>query len=70
MLDMSLGTVLKGARYREELTQVELAEKAGIPRRHISDMENNRRSIGKLNAKKLAEALNTGYKVFLQFLSQ
>ena len=49
---------LSGARYREGLTQVELAERTGIPRRHISEMENGKRPIGKLNAKKLAEVLN------------
>ena len=49
---------LSGARHREGLTQVELAERAGIPRRHISEMENNKRPIGKMNARKLAEVLN------------
>ena len=49
---------LSGARYREGLTQVELAERSGIPRRHISEMENNKRPIGKVNARKLAEVLN------------
>lgn len=49
---------LSGARYREGMTQVELAERTGIPRRHISEMENSKRPIGKQNARKLAEALN------------
>ncbi len=49
---------LSSARHREGLTQVELAERSGIPRRHISEMENNRRPIGKMNARKLAEVLN------------
>lgn len=49
---------LSGARYREGLTQVELAERSGIPRRHISEMENGKRPIGKANARKLAEVLN------------
>ena len=49
---------LRGARHREDLTQVQLAEKAGIPARHISEMENGKRPIGKHNARKLAEALN------------
>lgn len=49
---------LSGARHREGLTQVELAERAGIPRRHISEMENNKRPIGKMNARKLADVLN------------
>jgi DNA-binding XRE family transcriptional regulator len=52
------GLLLSGARFREGLTQAKLAERTGIPRRHISDMENGRRPIGKSNAKKLAGALN------------
>ncbi len=52
------GVYLAGIRHREGLTQVQLAARTGIPRRHISEMENARRSIGKHNARKLAEALN------------
>ncbi|HBT96570.1 MAG TPA: XRE family transcriptional regulator [Desulfobulbaceae bacterium] len=59
------GTYLVGARHREGLTQRQLCEKSGIPQRHISEMENGKRSIGKENAKKLAAALNTDYRVFL-----
>jgi len=51
------GSYLAGFRHREGMTQVELAEGSGIPRRHISEMENGKRPIGKANAKKLAEAL-------------
>ncbi|EFL50033.1 plasmid maintenance system antidote protein, XRE family [Solidesulfovibrio fructosivorans JJ]] len=51
------GVFLAGARYREGLTQIALAEATGIPRRHISEMENGRRPIGKKNARLLAEAL-------------
>ncbi len=52
------GVFLAGARYREGMTQAALAEATGIPRRHISEMENGRRPIGKKNARLLAEALN------------
>ena len=47
------GVLLSGARYREGLTQAQLAEKTGIPRRHISEMENGKRPIGKKNARLL-----------------
>lgn len=56
---------LKGCRYRENLTQAQLAELTGIPQRHISEMENGKRGIGKENALKLAAALNTDYRLFL-----
>ncbi|MFI3272093.1 MAG: helix-turn-helix transcriptional regulator [Pseudomonadota bacterium] len=48
---------LRGLRYREDLTQKQLSEKTGIAIRHISEMENNKRPIGKKNAVKLAEVL-------------
>jgi hypothetical protein len=37
----------------------------GIPQRHISEMENSKRTVGKENARKLAEALNADYRAFL-----
>ncbi|MBW2742183.1 MAG: helix-turn-helix transcriptional regulator [Deltaproteobacteria bacterium] len=52
-------------RCREDMTQKELSECTGIPQRHISEMENGKRPIGKKNAQKLAKALNANYKVFL-----
>jgi len=58
-------TALRAYRLREILTQVQLADHAGIPRRHISDMENGRRPIGKENAKKMADVLNTDYRMLL-----
>ena len=51
------GVFLAGARYREGMTQAALAQATSIPRRHISEMENGRRPIGKKNARLLAEAL-------------
>ena len=59
------GVCLRGSRYREGLTQKQLADMTGIPQRHISEMENGKRSIGKEMAKRLGKALNIGYKVFL-----
>lgn len=64
-LDQTPGAMLRAARYREDLTQVQLEAKTGIARRHISDMEHNRRPIGKANARKLAGALRVDYRVFL-----
>jgi ribosome-binding protein aMBF1 (putative translation factor) len=59
------GECLAGSRYKEGLTQRELAEKTGIPQRHISEMENGKRLIGKKLARKLGEILNVDYRVFL-----
>jgi DNA-binding XRE family transcriptional regulator len=63
--DMHAGDILRGARYREALTQAQLAEKVKVKPSHISEMERGKRPIGKDMAKRLAEALNTSYKVFL-----
>ena len=57
--------MLIGARGKENITQIKLSELTGIPRRHISDMENGRRPIGKQNAAKLGKALNVNYRVLL-----
>ena len=60
-----IGKALAGARTREGLTQMQLSEITGIPQRHISEMENGKRPIGKEMAKRMGKALNIGYKVFL-----
>ena len=59
------GVALAGARAKEGLTQRELAQRLGLPQRHISEMERGKRSIGKEMAKRLAKALNIDYRVFL-----
>ncbi len=57
--------VLRGARFREGVTQAVLSETSGIPQGHISEMESGKRGIGVKTAKKLGQALKIGYKVFL-----
>jgi DNA-binding XRE family transcriptional regulator len=56
---------LRAYRSRENLTQRQLAELTGIPQRHISEMENGKRRIGKELAKRLGQALHADYHVFL-----
>ncbi len=63
--DNAPGVFLAGARYREDLSKRALAEMTGIPQRHISEMENGKRPVGKANARKLAGALNVDYRMFL-----
>ena len=65
-LDINPGGVyLKGVRYRDNITQDMLADMTGINRRHISEMENGKRPIGKETAKKLAKVLGCDYRAFL-----
>jgi hypothetical protein len=57
--------ILRGSRLKGEMTQVQLSEMTGIPRRHLSEMEHGKRPIGKETAKKLGTALACDYRVFL-----
>ena len=63
--DFSPGVALRGARKREGLTQKELAEGISVKQVHISQMENEKRPIGKEMAKRLAKVLKVNYRVFL-----
>jgi len=58
-------SILRGARSKSAITQTRLSELSGIPQRHISDMEQGKRVIGKETAKRLAMALNLDYRMFL-----
>ncbi len=63
--DNEAGTLISGYRHREGLTQIQLAELAGIPQRHISEIERGKRIIGKDRARKLAEVLHCDYRGLL-----
>lgn len=56
---------LRAYRTREDLTQKELAEKVGIPQRHISEMETGKRVIGKEMAKRFGKVLGVDYRALL-----
>lgn len=60
------GIVLRGARYRENLSQVELAKISGIHQNEISKIENGKRGVGEKVAKRLAKALNINYLLLLE----
>ena len=53
--------------YREirQMTQAQLAEKLGIPRQHVSNMENGKRGISLTMAKNLAKIFNTSVERFI-----
>ena len=59
------GFLLLGARTKEGLSQLALAQQTGIPQRHISEMENGKRAIGKERAKTLAAVLKVDYRLLL-----
>lgn len=64
---MSPGRYLRIHRENKELTQVELGEALhGIPRQHISNMENGHRAISIKMARKLSTLLDAPIERFLK----
>ena len=59
------GYYLRIYRYRADLTQAALAKKAEIRQAHLSEMENNKRPIGKGNARKFGKLLGFDYRKLL-----
>jgi len=64
--DFHVGHALRGARYREDVSQRQLAKLTGVSIQNISAMENGRRPIGKEMAKRLAKVLNTDWRLLLE----
>lgn len=67
MKDPALRTasILRGARHKEGLTQIELAKKLKITQSDLSKMEHGKRPIGKKLAQRIAEILEIDYRIFL-----
>ena len=60
------GLVLRGARYRENMSQVELAKKSHVNQNEISKIENGKRTVGEKVAKRLAKSLHIDYKLLIE----
>ena len=59
------GVLLKGIRCRENLTQVEFAEKIEVTQSDLSKMESGKRPIGKILAKRIAEKFSVDYRMLI-----
>ena len=59
------GTLLQGLRYRENLTQAELAKLIKVTQGDLSKMEHGKRPVGKEVAKRLAAIFKSDYRLFL-----
>ncbi|NGX47519.1 MAG: hypothetical protein K1000chlam3_00894 [Chlamydiae bacterium] len=57
--------MLRASRFKNDVSQKELAEAIGVSQHHISEMENGKRPIGKEMAHRLAEFFKTDYRLFL-----
>lgn len=60
------GALLKGLRLREGLSQIEFAKKIKVTQANLSNMENGKRPIGKIIAKRIEKAFGTNYRYFLE----
>ncbi len=60
------GVLLKGLRLRENLSQVEFGKKIKVTQANLSNMENGKRPIGKIIAKRIGKIFNTNYRYFLE----
>jgi len=60
-----IGSTIRGLRFRDGITQVELAKKLGIKQSHVSEIEHSKRVVGKVMAQKLAKIFNINYRLFL-----
>ena len=59
------GTLLRGLRAKEGLSQVNFSKIIGVTQANLSAMENGKRSIGKELAKRIAKKFKMDYRLFL-----
>ena len=59
------GALLRGLRYRENLNQTEFAKKIKVSQADLSKMENGKRPIGKIIAKRIEALFGMNYRSFL-----
>lgn len=60
------GLVLRGARLRENMSQIELVKKSKVHQNEISKIENGKRTVGEKVAKRLAKVLHFDYMLLLE----
>ncbi len=60
-----IAAALRGARYKAEMTQAELARKIKITQGDLYKMEHGKRPIGKNLAQRIAAILKVDYRIFL-----
>ena len=59
------GSVIRGLRAREDMTQIDLAKKLSVTQGDLSKMENGKRPVGKAMARRLAKVFSTDYRLFI-----
>src|SRR5579871_6940060 len=67
---LTLGKLLWAIRQSEELSQVEFAEKLGVTKQHLCDIEHNRKSVSPKLAAEYAEKLGYSKEQFIRLSLQ
>ena len=62
---LRIASILRGARFKENMTQVDLAKKLKITQSDLSKMEHGKRPIGKKLAQRIADILKIDYRILL-----
>ncbi len=62
---MTPGAVLRVYRHNAGLSLADFSEKSGVPKGHLSQMENGKRPIGKHMACKLSKTIGCDYRSLL-----
>jgi len=60
-----IGAVIRGYRYRDDMTQAQLATMLGITKNNVSQMEYSKFKIDKKMAQKLADIFRTKSNMFI-----
>jgi DNA-binding XRE family transcriptional regulator len=60
------GALLKGLRLREGLSQIAFAKRINVTQANLSNMENGKRPIGKIIAKRIEKVFGANYRYFLE----
>jgi transcriptional regulator with XRE-family HTH domain len=64
--DFNLGTFIKGLRQCENIKSIDLAEKLGISRQELSQIEKNKANVSPKRAKEIAEAMGLYPGIFIE----
>lgn len=62
----TLGQLVRSLRECDDMPQVDLAERLGVSRQFLSDVEHDRKTVGVDFAKKLSKAMGYPVETFLQ----
>jgi transcriptional regulator with XRE-family HTH domain len=66
--EMTFGGLVRSLRISDEITQVELANRVGVSKQFLSDVENNRKDVGIAFAKKVSDALGYSIEPLIELL--